>query len=135
MTQLTETCFTPIKALLDLQEPILATSTLDRETWDGLAQKAYGLRKAHVMGVAGVDGQIKLLGLEISRGRLSAVDLVRVVEKGKELGARAYSLASFVVSLKPQADERYEVHADMQDDPGRAGQGTQQAVGNGRCAS
>ena len=101
MTQLTETCFTPIKALLDLQEPILATSTLNRETWDGLAQKAYGLRKAHVMGVAGVDGQIKLLGLEISRGRLSAVDLVRVVEKGKELGARAYSLASFVVSLKP----------------------------------
>jgi hypothetical protein len=97
MTQVNEACFTPIKALIDLQEPILSASPSDRETWSGLAQKAYGLRKAHVMGVAGVDGQIKLMGLEISRGRLSAVDLVRIVEKGKELGARAYSLASFVV--------------------------------------
>lgn len=99
VTLVHDACFTPIKALLDLQTPILNTSPSDRDAWDGLAEKAYALRKAHVMGVAGVDGQIKLLGLEISHGRLGAVELVRIVEKGKELGARAYSLASFVVHL------------------------------------
>lgn len=89
---------TPIKALLDLQGAILSSHPGDRETWSGLAEKAYALRKAHVMGAGAVDGQIKLLGLEVSRGRLGPVELVKVVEKGKELGARAYSLASFVVS-------------------------------------
>jgi hypothetical protein len=99
LTQYTGICLAPIKGLLDLQTPILASRPGDREAWSALAEKAYELRKAHVMGAGAVDGQTKLLGLEISHGRLGPVGLVKLVEKAKELGARAYSLASFVVSL------------------------------------
>lgn len=93
-----ELCLTPIKGLLDLQTQVLEGSPSDHEAWSGLATKAAGLRKAHVMGATAVEGQVKLSGLEITHGRFGAADLQRIVLKQKTLGQRAFGLASFVVS-------------------------------------
>lgn len=89
----------PILSLLKLQEEILDANPEEREVWTELAEKAYDLRKAHVGGIAAIEGQTPLLQLEVTRGRMGPKDLVRVFEKSKELGARAYGLGSFVVSF------------------------------------
>lgn len=98
LTQLNELCLTPIKGLLDLQTSVLDASPSDEEKWSGLASKAAGLRKAHVMGATALGGQVKLLSLEFTHGRFGAQDLQRIVEKEKVLGQRAFGLATFVVS-------------------------------------
>lgn len=82
-----------------MQTQVLDASPSDHEAWGGIAAKASGLRKAHVMGATAVGGQSKLLSLEITHGRFGAHDLQRIVEKEKVLGQRAFGLASFVVSL------------------------------------
>jgi hypothetical protein len=99
LTQTTELCLTPIKGLLDLQAKVLASSPSDADKWKELAGKATELRKLHVMGITAVEGQSKLLGLEITHGRFGANELQEIIAKGKTLGQRAFGLASFVVSL------------------------------------
>jgi hypothetical protein len=85
-------------AQLKLQDNILATPASDHERWTEVTGKAYKLRMEHVAGVNEVEGQVKFLELEISRGRMGPGDLAKVFEKAKELGARGYMLASFAVS-------------------------------------
>jgi hypothetical protein len=76
---------------------VTTTPPSDQEKWTELADKARGLRAGHVKGVMGLQPQVGMLQLEISRGWVGPGDLGKLFEKAKDLGARAYGLASFVV--------------------------------------
>jgi len=82
--------------LLDLQDRVLHTN--DPEDWDGLAKEAKEGRIEFSKSIQEIEGQVKLLQLEITRGRTSAADLATVFGKLKELGGRVYGLTSFIVS-------------------------------------
>ena len=80
-----------------MQDRVLHTS--EPEDWDKLAKEAKEGRIAFSKSNQEIEGQVKLLQLEITRGRTSAVDLAAVFSKLKELGGRVYGLTSFIVSL------------------------------------
>ena len=82
--------------LLDLQDRVLHTN--DPEDWDALAKEAKEGRIEFSKSIQESEGQVKLLQLEITRGRTSAADLATVFGKLKELGGRVYGLTSFIVS-------------------------------------
>jgi hypothetical protein len=98
LTSFVKTNLEPIIGILKLQEEVVNTPPGDIETWSELSRKAVKLRAGHVAGVMGLDAQAGLLQLEISRGRLGPGDLGMMFKKSKDLGARAYGLASFAVS-------------------------------------
>lgn len=83
-------------AMLKLQDRVLATS--DPFEWEVLAAEARAGRLATTGGMMELDGQVKLLQLEVTRGRTSAGDLTRLFGKLKELGGRMYGLTTFIVS-------------------------------------
>ncbi len=99
ITALIKTNLRPALGLLKLQDEVLSTSPSEHEKWTGLAQKGYALRTAHIKGVTALQAQISMLQLEVTHGQIGPGDLSKVFEKAKELGARAYGLASFVVSV------------------------------------
>jgi len=72
--------------------------TNDPEDWDVLAKEAKEGRIEFSKSIQEIEGQVKLLQLEITRGRTSAADLATVFGKLKELGGRVYGLTSFIVS-------------------------------------
>lgn len=88
----------PTLSILSLQDEVLRTSPTDHEKWGELAKKAQGLRSAIVGGMTGLEGQLGMLQLEITRSRMGAGDLTRVFAKVKALGGRAFGLSSFLVS-------------------------------------
>ena len=83
-------------AMLKLQDRVLATS--DPAQWEELAAETREGRLELVKGMQEIEGQVKLLQLEVTRGRTSAADMARVFEKLKELAGRMYGLTTFVVS-------------------------------------
>jgi hypothetical protein len=91
-------CFKPSLAQLELQDEVLSAKSEDHDRWSELAAQAYALRGAQWSGVAALNGQIKLLELEISRGRFGPADLANIYEKSKELSLRAYGLSCMIVS-------------------------------------
>ncbi|KAK4688328.1 hypothetical protein P7C73_g1783, partial [Tremellales sp. Uapishka_1] len=95
---------TPILHFLQLQNSILATLPSNHEEWSELAGKALDIRRSHVMGVQGLLGQKGLLELEVSRGRIGPGNLAKIFEKGRELGAKAYGLGSFVMVVEESND-------------------------------
>ena len=90
--------------MLKLQDRVLATS--NPADWDELAKETREGRLELTKGMQEIEGQVKLLQLEVTRGRTSAADLARVFDKLKELSGRLYGLTTFVVShikvLAPQ---------------------------------
>lgn len=83
-------------SLLKLQDRVLATT--DPADWEKLAAESRAGRMEFTKSLGEIEGQVKLLHLEVTRGRTSAADLGRVFEKLKELGGRMYGLTTFVVS-------------------------------------
>lgn len=96
LTTITERPLAQCLHLLRLQDKVLATS--DPARWESLAGEAREGRMEFTKSITEVEGQVKLLQLEVTRGRTSAADLARVFAKLKELGGRMYGLTSFVVS-------------------------------------
>jgi len=96
LTSIVERPLAQCLKLLDLQDRVLHTS--EPEDWDKLAKEAKGGRIEFSKSIQEIEGQVKLLQLEITRGRTSAVDLTAVFSKLKELGGRVYGLTSFIVS-------------------------------------
>lgn len=82
--------------MLKLQDRVLATS--DPADWDELAKETREGRLELTRGMQEIEGQVKLLQLEVTRGRTSAADLAMVFDKLKELAGRLYGLTTFVVS-------------------------------------
>lgn len=94
-----KTCFKPSLAQLRLQDDILSAKSGDHNRWSDLASQAHTFRSTQMGGITGLQGQIKLLELEISRGRMGPADLANVFEKSKELSVRAYTLSCMLVSV------------------------------------
>lgn len=82
--------------MLKLQDRVLATS--NPADWAELAKETREGRLELTKGMQEIEGQVKLLQLEVTRGRTSAADLSRVFDKLKELSGRLYGLTTFVVS-------------------------------------
>jgi hypothetical protein len=99
LTSITERPVAQCLQLFKLQDRVL--KTCEPEDWNALAKEAKESRIEFLKAIHEIEGQVKLLQLEITRGRTSAADLARVFGKLKELGTRVYNLTSFVVSLDP----------------------------------
>jgi hypothetical protein len=93
--------------LLTLQDRVLQAT--EPGEWERLSQETKVTRTDFSQSVKQVQGQIKLLQLEVTRGRTSAADLTMLFGKLKELGGRAYGMSSFVVS---HSDDSGEMPAD-----------------------
>lgn len=96
LSTITERPLAQLVHLLRLQDRVLATSAPAR--WEAIAEEAKEGRIEFSKSITEIEGQIKLLHLEVTRGRTSAADLTSVFNKLKELGGRMYGLTSFVVS-------------------------------------
>lgn len=92
-------CLTPIQALLKLQDDVLKTDPDDHKSWGALADKAGNLRRAFVTASGGLAASARMLHLEISHGRISGGQLDALLGESRDLGARAFGLGSFVVSV------------------------------------
>lgn len=100
LSSLVHKALNPLQQLLALQDDILATKPSDHERWSALAQNCYDLRAEFVEAQSGLDGQAKMLQLEVTRGRISPGQLGELVARTRELGARAFGLASFVLMVE-----------------------------------
>lgn len=89
--------------MLELQDEVVVTPPSADEKWTGLAGRAFALRSDHVAATNAAAGQVALLHLEITRCQLGPADLEKLYAQTKRLGARAYGLASFVVSPRKEA--------------------------------
>ncbi|OCF73911.1 hypothetical protein I204_05757 [Kwoniella mangroviensis CBS 8886] len=92
----------PTIRLLKLQDSVVTTSPQDTERWHELATQSYALRAGHIAGVTALEGQTALLQLEITRGQIGPGNLQKVFAKVKNLGLRAYGLASFSMIIDEQ---------------------------------
>ncbi|TYJ56489.1 hypothetical protein B9479_002736 [Cryptococcus floricola] len=104
----TKTIIAPCIELLDLQEQVLRTSPSDKSKWAELADKTYAIRDKHVSSMTALQEQIGMLQLEITRGQIGPTDTERIFDKSKDLGARLYSITSFVMLIQEQrwSDEK-----------------------------
>ncbi|EIW70668.1 hypothetical protein TREMEDRAFT_73534 [Tremella mesenterica DSM 1558] len=97
-------------ASLGLQDAVL--STTDPAKWTELSTKMREIRGANAAAVNGLEGQVGMLQLEVSRGRLSPGDLGDIFERVKRLCVRLYGLNTFVSVLERQSkimeDYRHE---------------------------
>lgn len=98
----------PALKLVKLQRDVLATPTEDVEGWSKHAETAKGLRKGTSQALAGLMGQLGPLGLEISRGRLSAAQLSDLITRSKMLGGRLLGVASFQMLVESALKSRQE---------------------------
>ncbi|WVQ77075.1 hypothetical protein IAR50_006758 [Cryptococcus sp. DSM 104548] len=99
---LTKTIISPCIDLLDLHEQVLHIPPSDESKWAGLADKTYAIRDKHVAAITALQGQIGMLQLEITRGQIGPTDTERIFNKSKDLGARLYSITSFVLLIQEQ---------------------------------
>lgn len=100
----------PIQGLLKMQDDVLKTDPDSHAAWGGLAKKAYALRKGFMAATTQLSASSRMLHLEVSRGRISAGQLQLLIAKSRDLGTRAFGLASFVVMVEErhQGIKRYE---------------------------
>ncbi|WWC58457.1 uncharacterized protein I303_100999 [Kwoniella dejecticola CBS 10117] len=92
----------PTIQLLKIQSQVVTTSPQDTDKWHELATKSFELRAGHIAGTTALEGQTALLQLEITRGQIGPGDLQKVFAKVKNLGLRAYGLASFSMVVDEQ---------------------------------
>ncbi|ORY33700.1 hypothetical protein BCR39DRAFT_592676 [Naematelia encephala] len=102
---------TTTRSILRLQDDVLSTSTRDEARWSELAKQGHGLRAAHARATNELGGQVAMLQLEISHGQLGPGDVAKVYEKAKELGTKAFALASFVM-LQNERMETIKKHTN-----------------------
>ncbi|WRT64249.1 uncharacterized protein IL334_001180 [Kwoniella shivajii] len=102
----------PIIQILKIQDQVVNADPKDMEKWHELAAKQYALRQGHIAVVTALEGQTALLALEISRGQIGSGDLQKIFGKVKNLGLRAYALASFSIIV----DEQHESLKKMTED-------------------
>ncbi|WWC86361.1 uncharacterized protein L201_001236 [Kwoniella dendrophila CBS 6074] len=88
--------------LFKLQNQVVMTPPKDTEKWHELAVQSYALRAGHTAAVTALEGQTALLQLEITRGQVGPGDLQKLFGKVKNLGLRAYGLASFSMIIDEQ---------------------------------
>lgn len=75
--------------IISIQSQALSSLPSDHKSWKERTEQGVGFRRSLVMGVQGLQGQIGMLELEFSVGRLGPGDLKRVSGELKSLMFRA----------------------------------------------
>lgn len=88
--------YTPMLNLLKLQDRILDADPTQHEDWHALATEARGLAKGYVGTYGELEGQAKMLQLEVTRGRISAGQLMEIISKTRALIATSVGLGTVV---------------------------------------
>ncbi|KAL7424784.1 hypothetical protein Q5752_000468 [Cryptotrichosporon argae] len=117
---LTAKVLAPTLQMLELQAAVLSANPADKEAWTALADKAFALREMTAAAVGGIMGQKKMLQLEITRGRLGPAEVGDVIDRAKDLAARAFPLASLVRIEEEAHQARQNAYAEGHDPHPRA---------------
>jgi hypothetical protein len=80
-----------------LQTQVLHTDPLDQKAWAELTEKTKQLRTAASETLVALGGQMGMLEMEVSRGRISAQDLKTLLNKSRALIGRMVGVSSFQV--------------------------------------
>lgn len=88
----------PGNGIIALQGQVLQTDPTDPKAWAELAEKVKQLRTVASETLVALDGQLGMLELEVSRGRISARDLKTLMGKSRTLIGRMVGVSSFQVS-------------------------------------
>lgn len=78
--------------MMSLQSQALASRPSDHKTWAEITEKSYTSREVLVAGTQSLLGQIGMIDLEVSVGRLGPGDLKRINAELKSLMFRAASV-------------------------------------------
>ncbi|KAK0446561.1 uncharacterized protein EV420DRAFT_1276545, partial [Desarmillaria tabescens] len=89
----------PVLDIIDLQAETLQADTSDHEAIEALIQRGKAYRASLVAGFQGLQGQIGLIDLESSMGRLGAADLKQVNKELKTLTNRTAGLLAFQTAV------------------------------------
>jgi hypothetical protein len=87
-----------IRGLIHLQEELLKTSPGEAR-FDELVEEVSKLRQGFIETVTTLDGHGSLLQLEVSYGKTSPGQVVKLIKEVKELGERTFALGSLTVSV------------------------------------
>jgi hypothetical protein len=90
---------TPGNGVIALQTQVLQTDPTDPKAWEERAEKVKELRTAASETLVGLNGQMGMLELEVSRGRISAKDLKTLLVKSRALIGRMVGVSSFQVRV------------------------------------
>ncbi|BEI95918.1 hypothetical protein CcaverHIS631_0108670 [Cutaneotrichosporon cavernicola] len=113
LSGLVKKTYQPMLALLKLQEQILGANPTNHEEWAGLADEAHNLSRDYIAAFGELEGQAKMLQLELSRGRISAGQLKEVMNRTKGLIATCLGLGTVVSFI----DERDRALQRQKEDP------------------
>jgi hypothetical protein len=103
--------YNPMLALLKLQNRILDANPTQHEEWHALAEEARGLARTFIAAYGGLEGQSKMLQLEVTRGRISPGQLLEVVNKTRELLATSLGLGT-VVGMVDERDRALKAQVE-----------------------
>ena len=87
----------PGNGIIALQAQVLHTDPLDQKAWAELTEKTKQLRTAASETLVALSGQMGMLEMEVSRGRISAQDLKTLLNKSRALIGRMVGVSSFQV--------------------------------------
>ncbi|KAL1410381.1 hypothetical protein Q8F55_004389 [Vanrija albida] len=110
---LVNTQLRPIDKLIKMQDEALATSPGDVDAWHRLSLDTHTSRRDFVRANGGLEGQAKMLQLEVSRGRISAGQLAQLVSKTKDLATAAFGVGSFITVV----DDMHKAQTRLRDKP------------------
>lgn len=97
----------PIQEALILEDEVLSTTPTNREAWSAVYTKIHGVNAIYLEALFGLEGQAKLLQLEISHGRISAGQLGEVINRTRDLASKAFGLGTLAVSeVMAEADQQ-----------------------------
>jgi hypothetical protein len=109
----------PGNSLIELQAKVLATDPSDVAAWSELTSQANQLRTAAAETLVALQGQIGLLEMEVSRGRLGAKDLKALIVKSRGLLGRMLGLVSFQIIVTKQNQQNHDpTHSDSKSTSG-----------------
>ncbi|KAF8638679.1 hypothetical protein AX17_002024 [Amanita inopinata Kibby_2008] len=86
----------PIIGIMELQSKALSTRPSNHQEWSELAQQGSKYRQAIISSTQALVGQISMIDLEVSIGRLGPGDLKKVSAELRSLSFRASGLHAFI---------------------------------------
>ncbi|KAJ7660842.1 hypothetical protein DFH06DRAFT_1472122 [Mycena polygramma] len=100
LTTLDGAYFGSTLSILSLQNTALGTRPSDHAAWGKVGGKIASARLALGGALAGLAGQLALMDLELSRGRLGPTDLKRLAPEIRALGVRGSGLLAFHAAVE-----------------------------------
>ncbi|ORX36047.1 hypothetical protein BD324DRAFT_651951 [Kockovaella imperatae] len=108
-TSIIDTTLRPILSQLKLQDEVLKGDPGHSAHIREQAEKARGIRRGIVAAIGGLQGQMAMLQLEVTRGQISGANLAKTFDKVKQVGGTSHVLASFIILLEQDLSTREHV--------------------------